>query len=493
MDHSNRYLGLGNAAVFPEVLIWAMGQRHPELIEGINEHGKAVELRELLSQYCSLRGAAERLRSERYFASCEAEQIYNDDFGYLTPDDLVQAFGSGDWSCDDPAAKSLIQRAAFALAEQYNCDEPEIELSIDTQWFPDNTVNQVAFELTATRISDLASLPRTALAHATHQLTQCDNVAYGSFWDAVYTSAICDWLEQDAPEVAAEIVKKGLSSLYVAAITDFRSTMISVEEMWKDLSHPLRALLLQVKGEHEALNLLRKFAENFAKCELEVSTYAALLWEIVKRRNCPAEHSRVYTSDATNALVEAVRSAPANEATCHLVDVTSLPDVFRIVADEKQALVVRLPDSWLEDLDALAHYDGLEPFFRKDTSNGQCLSSLSISHAFCCDYDALWPLMFTWRRHVPVMYVFAERCAFALHVFRHFIDLRRVSDTPARHWPTVSISATQDAGIASSAYVAVSNRLAGNRPLAVLPNITDLRTTSGTTTLKDTFLAAHHK
>jgi hypothetical protein len=333
-------------------------------------------------------------------------------------------------------------------------------------------------------------LPTTALAHAARQLTLCDYVAYGTFWDKVYTSAICDWLEQDAPDVAAEIVEKGLSSMYVAAVTDFRSTMTSVEDMWRALSHPVRVLLLQVKEENEALNLLRNFSEKFAKSEPEASTYATLPWEMVKRRNCPAEYSRVYKSAATNALVEAVRSAPANEATCHLVDVASLPDVFRILADEKQALVVRLPDSWPEDLGALARYDGLSAFFREDTSNGQCISSLSISQAFCCDHDALWPLMFTWRRHVPVMYVFAEQCVLVLHVFKHFVDLRHVGSTPARHWPTVSISLPQNAGGAYSTYVTIGIGRPDNYPLAVLPNITDLRTTYPTT-LKEAFLAAH--
>jgi hypothetical protein len=122
MDNSNGYLGIGNAAVFPEVLIWALEQRHPRLIEGLQERGLAGELRELLSQYCSLRDAAERLRSNGYFASCDAEQIYGEDFGYLTPDDFVHALDSGDWICDNPTAESLIQLAVIALSEEYSCD-----------------------------------------------------------------------------------------------------------------------------------------------------------------------------------------------------------------------------------------------------------------------------------------------------------------------------------------------------------------------------------
>ncbi|WP_176082037.1 hypothetical protein [Paraburkholderia tropica] len=328
MDHSNGYLGLGNAAAFPELLIWAMGQRNPELLDRLQENGQTGQLRELLFQYCSLRELAERQRCDSYYASCEAEQIYGDDLGYLTPDDFVHALNSGDWSCDDPDTESLIQRAAVALAEEYKRGEPEIELKTNTKWFPDVAANHAAFELTATRISQFALLPTKALTHAVRQLIRSDNVGYGSYWDKVYTSVICNWLEQDEPAIATEIVEKALSSVYVATITDFRSIMTSVEDMWRDLSHPLRALLLQVEEEHDAQNLLRNFSEKYAKSEIEASTYATLLWEMIKRRSCPAEHSqdsKAYASSGTNALVDAVRSAPENEATCHLVDVASLP------------------------------------------------------------------------------------------------------------------------------------------------------------------------
>lgn len=489
MDHSNGYLGLGNAAVFPEVLIWAMGQRNPELIDQLQASGQIEELRELLSQYCSLRVVAEDMRSDSYYASCEAEQIYGDDFGYLTPDDFVDALSSGDWSCDDPNAESLIQRAAIALAEEYKCDKPEIKLKTNTQWLPSDAENHAAFELTATRISQLALLPTSALTHASRQLIQSDNVGYGSYWDKVYTSVICDWLEQDEPAIATEIVEKGLSSVYVAAVTDFRSIMTSVEDMWRDLSHQLRALLLQVKEEHEAQNLLRNFSENYAKSELEASTYATLLWEMVKRRNCAAQSFRVHTSNSTHTLIETVRSAPENYANCYLVDISSLPEDLRNLTDEHQALVVRLPESWLSQLDALQLYR-LQAFFREDNSSGQLCSSLRISSAFCCDHESLWPLMFAWRRHVPVVYVLDEQCVFARHVFRHFVDLRHVSDTPARHWPTNDIIATRDTSNASAAYIAVDNGPRSNVPPAILANINDLRTARVTTTLKEAFLAA---
>lgn len=488
MDNSNGYLGLGNAVVFPEVLIWAMGQRNPELIHQLRASCQVERLRELLSRYCSLRAAAEDLRSDDYYASCEAEQIYDDDFGYLTPADLVCALRSGDWSCDDPNAESLIQRAAIALAEEYKCDKPEIKLKTNTQWLPSDAANHVAFELTATRISRLALLPSTALTHASQQLTQGDNVGYGSYWDKIYSSVICDWLEQDEPSIATEIVEKGLSSVFVTAITDLRSIMTSVEDMWRDLSHPLRALLLQVKEEHEARNLLRHFVENFTKSELAASTYATLLWEMVKRRNCDSKSFDAYTSNATNALIETVRSAPENYANCYLVDISSLPEDLRNLTDEHQALVVRLPESWLSKVDALELYQ-LQAFFREDNSRGQLCSSLRISSAFCCDYESLWPLMFAWRRHVPVVYVLNEQCVFAHHVFRHFVDLRDVIETPARHWPTRDTVATRDPSNASAAYIAVDNGARSNLPPAILANINDLRTARVTTTLNEAFLA----
>lgn len=97
--------------------------------------------------------------------------------------------------------------------------------------------------------------------------------------------------------------------------------------------------------------------------------------------------------------------------------------------------------------------------------------------------------MFTWRRQVPVLYVFAEQCVLVLHAFRHFVDLRHAIDTPIRHWPTKSTTATKDAANASSGYITVDNESRINLPPAILANINDLRTERGTTKLKEAFLA----
>ncbi|NIE63221.1 hypothetical protein [Burkholderia sp. Ax-1719] len=492
LDHSNGYIGLQNATIVPETLIWAVGQRHPQLNEQLQTVGLVDELRALLAQYGSLRDVAERLRKENFFATCEAYGHYDDDNGYLTPSDIVFAIDSGEWNCPSATAFGLIQRAAHAVAAQFSDDAPMLERYIDTSWKPSLDANSIALKLIATCQPGSGALPEEALVHMYRQLVACDDGLHTGFWFTVYLSVVGDWLEQDFPDLAAQIVKDGLSTAYYYALNAYRDIMSSVEVQWEKISYPVRSLLLQSKDESDILRVLEKFIKASSKSTHDEAALAVLLWEMIKRRSCAVEPTAVYTFNASSDCIEAIRLTDSNDTTCFVVDSEALPPELRSKTDERQVLVVPVSAYWLENREELTQTDGLSCYYRKYDSEERSIRSLAINRAFCCNHDSLWPLMFAWRRQFPVIYTFKKQCVLVNHRFNHFIDLRSIADTSGRHTPSIQLHATKNYGVVTKQYCS-SSKAYKEEPLSIFTGVADLRTTRSTQTLNDTYVAHYRE
>jgi len=74
----------------------------------------------------------------------------------------------------------------------------------------------------------------------------------------------------------------------------------------------------------------------------------------------------------TNEYVDRIRATPAAAETCFVIDTDALPVEAAAVIAEKTALVVRVPESWLDNVDMLGRDYDLRPFFR---SGGNQVSS----------------------------------------------------------------------------------------------------------------------
>ncbi|WP_148654400.1 hypothetical protein [Paraburkholderia caribensis] len=490
MDYTNGYVGLGNATVIPQVIVWAVGKRHPELIEEIQTSGDIDRFREVLGHYGALRVIAERLQRDACLSCCDAYGGSDDGSWHLTPEDHLHAVTHGDWRCTDPKAEKLLVQVLHALNTTFKFDTPDLDRHIETPWRPVVEANHAAFGLAGMQKSEHTKLPASALVHMNRQLLGCDDGDHSSFWATAYTSAIGKWLEQDLPDVADEIVKSGLTSGYFKCVSCYCSIMLSVEAVWQAMSYPIRMCLLKAETEGEALGVARTFVTACSKSQHEEEVLATLLWEMVKRRNHRKEPKNIFVSDASDPCIDAMRSRSEGKATGYLVDTESLPDDFRNLTDEKQALVVFVPDDLLENLEGLTRWDGLDCYFRKYGSDGRSVLSLAISRLFCCDHKALWPLMFEWRRRVPVVYIFDAKAAMALHKFNHFVDLLNVHKTSHRHRDTVVVTEVQ-CSTDAAAHVVLNGHEDSGRRLSVIPDISDLRSRMRTDTLSETFHRDH--
>ncbi|MGF6837894.1 hypothetical protein QF001_001761 [Paraburkholderia youngii] len=108
--------------------------------------------------------------------------------------------------------------------------------------------------------------------------------------------------------------------------------------------------------------------------------------------------------------------------------------------EETTVLVVRLPESWLDDTDRLSQGTGLQAFCSEHENSGESRCELAISHAFWCEYEHLWLVMFAFRRAIPVGYVFTEMCVVCQYHFRRFSDLRAIGDLSPKRYTTNAIA-----------------------------------------------------
>jgi hypothetical protein len=59
--------------------------------------------------------------------------------------------------------------------------------------------------------------------------------------------------------------------------------------------------------------------------------------------------------------------------------------------------------------------------------------------AFWCQYEQLWPVVFAFRRSIPVVYLFERSLVVCQYPFCHFCDLRYIADFSPKHYPTVTV------------------------------------------------------
>lgn len=486
MDRSNGEAGLHNAMVVPDVIIWALEQRNPELLARLHSIEQVDTLRDLLAQYGSLRVVAERLRRESFCEACDAAGVASYDDGYLTPEVVLEALDSGTWSCDTPGIHALFENALFALTERVALDIPAEHHHVNTTWRPVAERNLDAFALAPTPIPESSALPVLALAHANQQLLACDDGYDPSLWENSYTSVVCDWLERDLLDIAREIIANGLTTEYVDRLLMYRFTMRCVEKMWQGLSHPIRALLLGAQKEEDALRVLEAFIRAVPDPDSDASDWVVLLWEMVKRRNVEARAVPVHICDIRSSELDSVRSTANDVAACCVVDTESLPASLRTMTDEQQVLLVRVTEDWLHHSDELTQ-GNLECVYLENRVTGKWTKVLGITPAFCCNYEELWPLMFGWRRSVPILYVFEERCVFAVLPFHHFPELKTIANIPKRQLPTVAATSAPLANDLTVEQVSVDRASNEGRLLSVHSTVADLRTKSDTQTLRNTY------
>ncbi|MEX3945564.1 hypothetical protein AB4Y44_39770 [Paraburkholderia sp. BR10937] len=483
MDESAR---AGTPIIVAELVVWALTKSVPSVMGPLVESGQLESLTRLLRDYAALRPIAESHRFSSYLRGCAEAGVDYDDDGYLTPEDMRRALKSHAWGYSDPEARTAIGRALhFVLVDSKdaeasgrphpgaNCTAPENTHRIHVECSSDA---RAADELDPVLQPALA----TAVAHTRRELLACDNSGAPDFWGKIYTSVLGDWLETDVPEVAAEVLANGLTSEYFKSVWHYVKQMCWVERLWAGLGHHIRDLLLRETDEVLALQLIGAVvsAGELQIDEHRVGAWSRRVWQMLQRRDSCAKESAdgLIVSAESNTFLESVRSSTNGYDTCYLVDAKTLPARFCGLTDERQVLVVRLPEDWLLALGEIESQPGLSCFWWERGKD--CRLALSINRAFWCDYDELWSKLFKFRRSIPVLYVFETCCIFARYRFQHFSDLRAVADVPHKRRLTLDISGENWEHYSSSVYWTAA--LPDGRRLkpSILGNLVDM--TSGT-------------
>ncbi|RQM47140.1 hypothetical protein EHZ19_15925 [Paraburkholderia bannensis] len=438
----------GRPIIVAELIVWALTKSVPSVIEPLVESGQVESLTGLLRDYAALRPIAESQRFNSYLKGCAEAGVDYDDNGYLTPEDMRRALESRGWRCGDPEARAAIARSLhFVLADSKDAEPIGRPHSAATYNVLENTHrNHVECPSAAQAADELDPVLQpalaTAVAHARRELLTCDDGGTPDFWGKIYTSVLGDWLETDVPEVATEVLDNGLTSEYVKSVWLYVKQMDWVERFWAGLGHHIRDLLLGETDEVLALRLIGAVV-NAGELHIEehrVGAWSRRVWQMVQRRDSRAQKSAdsLIASAESNMFLESVRSSTKGYDTGYLVDTKMLPGRFCGLTDERQVLVVRLPEDWLSALGEIESQPGLYCFWWE--MGKDCGLSLSINRAFWCDYDELWSKLFKFRRSIPVLYVFETVCIFARYRFQHFSDLRAVADVPHKKRLAVDIS-----------------------------------------------------
>jgi hypothetical protein len=291
---------------------------------------------------------------------------------------------------------------------------------------------------------DVAQTPSymvKAMLHARRELIPFDDGVHSEFWEKTYPSIVGDWLEMGIPEVAASIRSAGDVSDYFADVWGFLTEMRTIERIWAGVSYPVRALLLRCPDEHEAIEIVKKIVSAGDTDEADVSRRSSLVWSMIRRREAKeiCRTTKVDRSAGTNEYVDRIRATPAAAETCFVIDTDALPVEAAALIAEKTALVVRLLESWLDNIDMLGQDLDLRPFFSERGNPSIVRCELAMGPAFWCQHKQLWPVVFAFRRSIPVVYVFERSLVVCQYAFCHFCDLRYIADLSPKQYPTTIV------------------------------------------------------
>lgn len=286
----------------------------------------------------------------------------------------------------------------------------------------------------------------SALVHARRQLLASDDGSAWDLWQHVYTSVLGGWLEDDLPELAADLLSSGRVVEYYGEATRYLGSMREVERIWNALSPHVRSLLRCQTNVEFAVSIIESVVRADGTPEDEISAWASRVWEMVKRRGLrhrrhqTQHYNRALVSHGTSALIERIRSDTHARKTCFVIGRQNLPAPLRSMTKERQCLAIRLPEERLQVVDDLVSSDGVTCFFSEYRGAEDVVRlELQVNPAFWCKYDQLWDLLFRFRRAIPVLYVFDTQCILVIYPFSHFSNLKEIASVRHKNRHSLSI------------------------------------------------------
>jgi hypothetical protein len=436
----------GSQLIFlPAVVAWVIEQLKPALLEALREPGQFEDFLKCLELYQSLRPEAAEINFQTFSDGCDEMCIIVPYDGCVTPMDMLEALERNARTIAVTRQRALFERVLHQLQERgptrgrSHASASAALPGIVHQYSAENDLDEL-MQMDDRRAVDACLV--ASMRHARRELLSCDNGTDPAFWQKTYPEVVTKWLELDLPETAAQIQREDAVRDYVNDVTQFREQMMNVERLWTGVSHPVRALLLRCADEQKALNIVAAIVRAGKTEERDVCYCASLVWSMIKRRETYTGERVTKVDQCTdrNEYIDGIRASDTANDICFVTATNSLPANMKAVIEETDVLVVRMPEAGLHDIDLLSKPLELRPFFSRDIDTKKFRRELTMTNALWCEYEQLWPIVFAFRRHIPVVYTFRDICVVCQYPFDHFSDLRYVGDLHPRHYPTTDVA-----------------------------------------------------
>lgn len=436
----------GQLIFVPTVIVWAVDRLNPALLAALRGTDRFGDLLRCLELYGTLRPEAESRRVQDYLDGCAEVCLDYPDDGWLMAEDMLDEVTDGSRHIPFTAERVTFERVLRQVIRRYPERTASSKGAADQlpavvhSYHIESELDELMQPLKA---KQLAPYLLTALRHARKELITCDDGTDHEFWNQTYPKVVGDWLEIDLPDIAASIQSAGAVSEYVHDFWSFLRLMREVERVWTGVSHPVRALLVRCADKQKALEIVRAIVCAHDTGEPDIPYFASLVWNMIRRREtCNRQRAtKAALYAGTNEYIDRIRATPDSYESCFVTDTHILPADISATIEEKTALVVRLPEPWLRDVDQLTQDIGPRLFIAEYENPNKRRGALAMSIAFWCKYNQLWPVLLAFRRAIPVVYVFNEVCVVCQYPFHHFSDLRDIDDLSPEHYPTNTVAA----------------------------------------------------
>ncbi|MFM0031767.1 hypothetical protein PQR70_36720 [Paraburkholderia madseniana] len=425
--------------------MWLLEQQNPVLMEMLRTESRLNEARQSLLKLSRLRAVAVDREEVDYgpvpFSTAtvrpgiaymlkllDAEPEFLKDTGYLPLAEAAKAARQ--------AAHHFVPFCDTTRNERVHDVPPSTSKAQRGTNVPTKAQAPQFFSSDGTPISD-------ALMHVENVLTAMDDGRRVDFWANVYTQKLGEWLEQDLPEIAFQLATETDSGMFFGRTLDYVREMQSVESHWHRLGEVLRAILLgPLCTPGQVYELIPRFLEAGVEPYMDEEEYDAVhierLWQMMLlRKNAPVCDGRAVTfaCDESSDAVDSIREDSRNHSTAYLIDATALPERLVRMVGERQCLALTVPEERLELIEHLSAQHYVARFEFESADKMGITHHLAVNHSFWCPYDDLWPLLFAFREHIPILYIFEETCLLVTYRFRHFVTLRGLDDLTRHTMP----------------------------------------------------------
>ncbi|ANB76321.1 hypothetical protein AYM40_29175 [Paraburkholderia phytofirmans OLGA172] len=424
----------------PDILLWLLEHQNPRLLDAIRERNGLAKLGESLARLERLRSAS----NDHWIEHCWYSDSPDVPMEYPGIDYMIERLELTEEFLADSTYSPLLAAAHIASAQLsgfvpfYKTRDAAVSPDpAAPAHFPSPVPDRDVAPVREFSVPGATPM-EIALSRAASILEELDDGKwYRSFWETVYAQKVGEWVEEDLPHLAPALVKEANS--FFESLHAYRREMIRVEGHWSCLGEPFRAYLEQIAHfPEEAKAKIRRVigdSNQIEEPERGDAQHLERVWVMLLRRRCGRQNGAsvpaIFSPEIPDTLAGILKD-PSAADTAYLIDTSALPENMANTVSEKQCIAVTLADDYLLLTPELSK-GRLDMFGFSARNDSAHYHILALNDAFWCEHSALWPNLFSFRQHVPVLYVFGDACLLVQYEFNHFLELRWVVDYDMRH------------------------------------------------------------